>query len=397
MVMPRENLFGSTSVSGSPRQGSDVLHREPKLRHFFVPLRIVIISRAGLFILVYLSLVLIPIRSGDGLWGAFPENRFLDGWSRWDSGWYMDIADRGYTNASKAGTDQRDVAFWPLYPLIVRAVRPLLGNTHLTGIIVSNIAFLLACLLLYQHVRSRHDEKVAARTIFLLCAYPFSFYFSAGYSESVFLLAVVAAFYFGERQNWFLAGLFAAVAGATRPLGVLCVVGLGLLYIEQIRAGRQRIKLDITWILLGLLGSISFPLYLFLEYGNPFLFYTARNVPGWADAVTVDRFLGLWPTLLAGNVGMDHINVFFGLLGLVLSGFAWTRNGRAEGAWALLLILGSFTSFTGLGRHVAPAFPVFVSGAVVATKIDHFETLCYVFCLLLALFSIMFSHWYWLT
>ena len=94
---------------------------------------------------------------------------------------------------------------------------------------------------------------------------------------------------------------------------------------------------------------------------------------------------------------MDHINVFFGLLGLVLSGYSLVRNGRAEGAWAFLLILGSFTSFTGLGRHVAPVFPVFVAGAILSAKTGHFETVCYVFCLLLALFSIMFSHWYWVT
>ncbi len=263
--MSRENPFAATRVPTSPDQGSDAI-RWSSFQDFLVPLRIVIISRVGLFILIYLSMVFIPIKSSDGIWSAFPENRFLDGWSRWDSGWYMDIADRGYGEAPKADTGQRDTAFWPLYPLIVRAVHPFLGSTHFAGLIVSNTAFLLACLLLYQHVRSRYDDEVAARTIILVCAYPFSFYFSAGYSESVFFLAVVAAFYFGERQNWFLAGLFAAAAGATRALGVLCVVGLGLLYIEQIRAGRQRIGLEMTWILLGLLGSIGFPLYLFWEY-----------------------------------------------------------------------------------------------------------------------------------
>jgi hypothetical protein len=342
-------------------------------------------------------MVFIPIKSSEGIWSAFPENRFLDGWSRWDSGWYMDIADRGYRGAPKADTGQRDVAFWPLYPLIVRAVRPLLGNTHFAGIIVSNTAFLLACLLLYQQVRSRYDNEVAARTVILVCAYPFSFYFSACYSESVFFLSVVAAFYFGGRQKWFLAGLFAAAAGATRALGVLCVAALALLYIQQARAGQKKIGMDIAWILLGLLGSVAFPLYLHLEHGDPLLFYAARNATGWADTITIDRFLGLWPILLSGNLGMDHINVFFGLLGLVLSGFAWTRNGRAQGAWAFLLILGSFTSFTGLGRHVAPVFPVFVAGAILLAKTGHFETVCYVFCLLLALLSIMFSHWYWVT
>lgn len=395
--MSRGNPLADASVPTYPDQGSDPTRRRWSFQDFFVPLWIVIISRVGLFILVYLSMVFIPVKSSDGIWSAFPENRLLDGWSRWDSGWYMAIADRGYGEAPKADTGQRDVTFWPLYPLIVRAVRPLLGNTHFAGIIVSNAAFLLACLLLYQHVRSRHDDEVAARTIILVCAYPFSFYFSACYSESVFFLAVVAAFYFGERQNWFLAGLFAAAAGATRPFGVLCVVALALLYVEQAKAGHKKIGMDMGWILLGFLGSIAFPVYLFLEHGDPLLFYSARNVLGWADTMTVSRFLGLWPVLLSGKLEMDHINVFFGMLGLVLSLFALTRNPRAEGAWALLLILASFTSFTGLGRHVAPVFPVFVSGAILSGKTGHFETVCYLSCLLLALFSIMYSHWYWMT
>jgi Mannosyltransferase (PIG-V) len=394
--MSRENPFAAAGASTSPDEDSEAI-RWLSFKNFLVPLRLVIISRVGLFILVYLSMVFIPIKSSDGIWRAFPENRLLDGWSRWDSGWYMDIADRGYGNAPKTDTGQRDFTFWPLYPLIVRAVRPLLGNTHFAGIIVSNASFLLACLLLYQHVRSRYDDQVAARTIILVCAYPFSFYFSACYSESVFFLTVVAAFYFGDRQSWFLAGLFAAAAGATRALGILCVVALAILYLQHVNFSWRRIRPNMAWILLGLMGPLGFALYLWYCFGDPSLFHSARNLPGWADTITVDRFVGLWPVLFSGKLGMDHINVFFGLLGLVLSGYSLIRNGRAEGAWAFLLILGSFTSFTGLGRHVAPVFPVFVAGAILSAKTGHFETVCYVFCLLLALFSIMFSHWYWLT
>jgi hypothetical protein len=394
--MSRENPLAATGVSTSPDEGSDAI-RWSRFQDFLVPLRIVIISRVGLFILVYLSMVFIPAKSGEGIWSAFPENRFLDGWSRWDSGWYMDIADRGYGGPSPVGTEQRDVVFWPLYPLIVRAVRPLLGSTHLAGIIVSNTAFLLACLLLYQQVRSRYDQAVASRTIVLICAYPFSFYFSACYTESVFFLTVVAAFYFGDRQSCFLAGLFAAAAGATRAPGVLCVVALAILYLQHVNFNWRRIRPNMAWILLGLMGPLGFALYLWHCFGDPLLFYSARNVAGWGDQITADRFVGLWPVLLSGNLLMDHINVFFGLLGLVFSWFSWRRNGRAEGAWAFLLILGSFADFRGLGRYVAPVFPVFVSGAILSTRTGHFETVCYVFCLLLALFSVMFSHWYWVT
>jgi hypothetical protein len=111
----------------------------------------------------------------------------------------------------------------------------------------------------------------------------------------------------------------------------------------------------------------------------------------------LDKFLGLWPALLSGDLRMDHINIFFGLLGIVFSLLSWRTNGRAEGTWAFLVILGSFSNFIGLGRYVAPVFPVFVAGAIVLGRSGYFATVCYVSCLLLALFSIMFSHWYWVA
>jgi Gpi18-like mannosyltransferase len=278
--MEPKNGFAEASLSTSPDTGFKAAHRESRFQNLLVPLRIVIISRVGLFILVYLSLVFIPIKSGEALWRAFPESRFLDGWSRWDSAWYMVVADRGYGNVGKVGIGPRDTAFWPLYPLIVRSLGPLLGaSSHFRGIIVSNTAFLLACLLLYQKVRYRYGNEVAGRTIILTCAYPFSFYFSTCYSESVFFLSVVAAFYFGERQHWFLAGLFAAAAGATRPLGVLCVVGLAILYYDQAKAGGKGIGLDAhgyCWVFWVLLGS---PRIFSWHMGTRFYFTQADSHP----------------------------------------------------------------------------------------------------------------------
>ena len=72
---------------------------------------VVLLFRAGLFILVYLSLLFLPVRQGQDLWSAFPDNRFLDGWSRWDAGWYASIAQNGYSNLPKPLSNQRDTTF----------------------------------------------------------------------------------------------------------------------------------------------------------------------------------------------------------------------------------------------------------------------------------------------
>src|SRR3989338_4434316 len=98
---------------------------QPKpFRHLWValrePLMIFLVNRLGLILLVYLSLVMIPVGLPPGVWRAYPENLVLDGWFRWDSGWYARIAQHGYNNAPNAYC-QRDTAFFPLYPLLVMA------------------------------------------------------------------------------------------------------------------------------------------------------------------------------------------------------------------------------------------------------------------------------------
>src|SRR2546421_9310870 len=102
------------------------------------PLAILLVGRAGLWVIAYLGLVLlqgVAHRPGN----AFPGNLFLDGWVRWDSFWNARIAENGYTNQSPDGSGQLDTGVLPLYPLTVRGVSKLLGGgtyaTYLAGVL----------------------------------------------------------------------------------------------------------------------------------------------------------------------------------------------------------------------------------------------------------------------
>src|SRR6185295_15595271 len=106
------------------------------------PLGVFAVTRAGLCLLVYFSLIFMPLQAPD-LWRSNPQNLFIDGWARWDAGWYRDIAERGYTNTPKAEPGQqgqRDTAFFPLYPLTIRLFNIVFGDTFLSGLIISNTA-----------------------------------------------------------------------------------------------------------------------------------------------------------------------------------------------------------------------------------------------------------------
>ena len=97
--------------------------------------------------------------SGGGPWRGFPTNLWLDGWARWDAGWYEHIAKHGYVDQAVGPAGQRNLAFYPLYPLTMRLLS-LAGPEPLpAGILISNLALLAALLLLHRMARARFGAE----------------------------------------------------------------------------------------------------------------------------------------------------------------------------------------------------------------------------------------------
>jgi hypothetical protein len=371
-----------------------------------VPLGVFAATRVGLYVLVYLSLVFVPLKD-PGLWRAYPQNLFLDGWARWDAGWYRDIAEQGYTNIPKAESGQqgqRDTAFFPLYPLAIRLFTIVFGDTFLAGLIISNLAFLFALIVLFHLLSHVYGAEIARRTIILLAIYPFSLFFSAMYSESLFLLAAVLAFYLGERKQWFWAALAAAAASATRVVGIAVVLGLLVLYLEQIDWRRRRIRPAILWTLLGAAGLGGYMAFLAQRFGDPLLFVRSQQVPGWAAGLEFRSALGTirdslsLRAIAAGHYpAIDMIQLGIFGLALGLCALAWHRIGRAYAIWSITTLLISFLSWRSMGRLVLVIFPLFLVAALLLHQSRWYPIIVYISVLLLALFSIMYAHFYWVA
>ena len=182
-------------------------------RQLRLPVLFFTANRLALLALAYVGLVLSP---GVYTERPLPKNLFLDGWFRWDSGWYRHIVEKGYT-AIELAPGQRDIVFFPLYPLLVRYLGWITGDVYTAALIVSHLALLVATVLFYRLVARRWSEEAAQKSTLLLLCYPYSFYFSAMYTESLCLLWVVAAFYFAERKRWLWSGL--AIAGCSSSSG----------------------------------------------------------------------------------------------------------------------------------------------------------------------------------
>ena len=158
--------------------------------------------------------------------------------ARWDGAWYLWIAHYGYEPAMGAATAQR-AAFFPLYPLALRGVSELGIPAILAGVLVSVAALGLALYGIHRLATLELRGRGVARTAVLVMAFaPMAFFFSAVYSESLYLALSVGVFWAARHGRWWLVGVLGALAGATRSAGIVLLVPALILYVYGPREDR---------------------------------------------------------------------------------------------------------------------------------------------------------------
>jgi hypothetical protein len=312
-----------------------------------------ILTRAMVVIVLYFSMAQIEVSKGEYLWRYNPRNLIADGLIRWDSGFYISIADHGYDSINNEsipwdsnfyipipnhGYNRLLVAFFPLYPLLIRLTASITGNIVTSGLWVSNVSFLIALFYLYALTKQEFDDETAGRAVFFLAAAPSAFFFSAVYAESTLLMFMAAGFYYSRNKNWFLAGLAGAFASATRLPGVLVAIFIflealwqqGIRFVPRpwsIRTQIDSIKKDIrelpkawTGILASLFstfGLIAHMVYLNIKVGDPFAFLHAgiRSISfDWLSKLILSTYnLHRWSgNIFSGEIA--HIEVLMDTL-----------------------------------------------------------------------------------
>ncbi len=234
------------------------------------------VLRGALFLVLYYARISFGERFGPTSkpWVAFPQNRFLDSLARWDSGWYSTIVENGYSYSGPMR--ESNVAFFPAYPMLAKALAPLFPNHFAAGIFVSNVAFLLGLVVLHRWVEESFDARHARRAVLLMLLYPTTVFFSAYYTESLFLLEAVTAFYCYSRENYLGAGLAGAFASGTRSTGIMLLPAFALGEIVKLVRARRWPTLRWTGARLPLLlipvGLVLYMLFLKQKFGDPLVF-----------------------------------------------------------------------------------------------------------------------------
>lgn len=292
-----------------------------------------------------------------GTWNRGPA--WVQGFARWDSGYYLDIATQGY------GFKPDLWAFHPGYPLVIVFFQSLLPGLapETVGFLVSNACFFIAVPVFYRLTRDLFDAGVALRASLALAFFPGAFFFSAIYPESLFILILSQFFWTVVKERWVLAGLLASAAISVRPQGVFLVpVLLGAIGMAR-RAGRT--NWPAAWVspVLALVFPAGFSYYAWAETGDAFRWFHARETfwpeVGWHDPLT--KIVGI----LGGSYGFSALSL---LLLLAAAGFVFwdVRTHRRTKAypaysWSVILfvVYVAYAGGSSLLRYLLPILPLY--------------------------------------
>ena len=366
---------------------------------------VLLITRLGTFAVAFFCNLLFPVFRTRPFEMPFAWQKAAEVFAAWDSGWYFDIARRGY---SYNPDGQSSIAFFPLYPLIMRAVAFPFGMTDraiwTAGVLVSTCALIGALVALHRLTESLSDEETARRTVTYVAAFPFSFFFSLVYAESLFLLLSVLAVLAAYRSRWWAAGVCGGLAALVRPNGVLVGIPLLLLALRN-RPGSVELLRRCAALGLVPLGLVAFCAYNFILTGNALAWldaqrhwhYSLGDAP-WRQLVKMIAALerhGPYDMFFTSRLmpyQVIHGSIAF--LFLALTPLVFKRLGIPLGAYVLagLLVPLSGSDPQGLGRYAAVLFPVFIAVSSFRSQRLH-EAILVTSSLFLALCVGLFVTW----
>ena len=319
------------------------------------------VTRIPILIIAELAAVIISQRAGVHFTAS--SIPLLAVWGRWDAEHYIGIASQGYS-----GTEP---AFFPLYPLLIGLLGKAIGNYLIAGLVISNAASFLALLYLYKLVEHEYNRQVAHRTIFYVSIFPTAIFFSAVYTESLFLLLTVASFYYIRERRWILAGICGYLAALSRVEGVLLAVPLLIEAFAALRAQRTDWwKWPMDTVVKPLIGLAIVPLGLathmaYLWVARRSALFLARTghwgrhlAPPWESFVHSFKLIAMGNPQVVANQFLEVTFTLLMLAVLVL-GFRRLRFSYVAYMGLSILVPMSTSSLMSMPRFALVLFPMF--------------------------------------
>ena len=288
---------------------------------------------------------------------------------RWDSLHYFGIVENGYDNIQ--------IAFFPLYPLLIKTIGLFLFNSYiLTGYLISWSCLILSLFYLYKLLILDNTFEVTKRTLLLFLFSPFAIFFSLIYTESLFIFLSIAFFYYLKKDKWLTASIFGGYAMVTRNVGIFLII---IYLVKYFRIYRYKFNKKLLYLLIMASGLAVFCWYGFYKFNDWLAFISASKY--WSQWRTF-----IWPwqhrqiyDFFTINFGLFKLYDSFGiiiiefgsfLLSLIAGIYFVIKKNILYGIYCLLntLLFSFFSSFCGVNRYIIVIFPIYLFFAKITEK-----------------------------
>jgi len=318
-------------------------------------------------------------------------------WDKWDARHYVYLATHGY---GAVGDARNLIAFFPLYPALINAVSALGLPARTAALLISNVAGVVAAILLYEVARVDGHEKAAWRAAAFFTVFPTAYFLLVGYTEALFCALTFGSVLAARRQRWLMAGLLGGLAAASRLTGLALLPFLTIELVAARRALRNLWQLIVPPLLVAL-GFITYLLTNLLVLGDPLAFVAVQRdhwahslaVPwrGLAGAVNGITWRVPWEKLTVGGG-----EIAGGLAAYLATALSWLRLRPADAVYATIVtVMVTFLPFwLSIPRYLLGMYPVFLLAGRI-TRRWLYLPLAGVSFAALVVFGLAFGRGYW--
>lgn len=331
--------------------------------------------------------------------GAAPDPLTALGraWDRWDAQHYLYLATNGY---SATGDARNLIAFFPLYPALISAIAATGLPARTAALLISNVAGVVAAILLYEIARHELRENAAFRAAAFFVVFPTAYFLLVGYTEALFCALAFGAVLATRQQRWLLAGMLGGLAAAARLTGLAL---LPFLVIELLyaRHALRPIWQAVLAPALIVLGFLTYLLTNLVVLGDAFAFVSVQrqhwshslSAPwvGFADAIRGISWRVPWEKLTVG--GGEAVG---GIAAYATTTLSWLRLRPSDAAYATVLtVMVTFLPFwLSIPRYLLAMYPLFLLVGRIRQRWVYLVMVVASFVCLLV-FGLAFGRGYW--
>lgn len=323
-----------------------------------------------------------------------PENKkTLDPtaiFGRFDVYYYKNIAASGYTPATD-NILHKDWAFMPLYPLMIGLPQGL-GIQNLSimwGMFLSNSFYIIAMGVFAIWLRRIGKKDLVLPAVLLFSFFPGSVYFSAAYTESLFVLLTALLLLFLSKKKWLAATIIIGLAGITRKQGIFLVVPL---LVELIRT-KKNWRSTLVLSLIAFLPLAGFLGYIQMKTGSWLNVFEVQSL--WSS-IPIFPFSGFYQLIMKPQLNL----IIQGMVWLAALLLLWKKRRSLDKGWIGYLIISlvlavSAGEMASVIRYVGVLLPLsFLGAEVLKTHPIRFALILSIFTGGLALMTLLFVNGY---